>query len=317
MRRERAVRLGVARSTLYRRLARATIGESVQVWPRRIVRLHGVLALVLSAVVAAALLVMAPAPLALAGLPLAALYFWLATARFRRRRRLAREPFPERWRELLEARVPFYRRLDGAARERFETDVRIFLDEQRIYGVHGVEPSDEVRVLIAASAAMLGHGLPDWEWQNLRDVVVYPKAFDAEYDPHAGGGISGMVHAQGPILLSRRDLVHGFSRPKDGHNVALHELAHVMDFGDGVADGVPADIEWVATAPWIELVADRLRLMRRRAGEKPLRAYAAENEAELFAVAVEAFFEQPEKLAEKDPELFEMLARYFNQDPRS
>lgn len=266
--------------------------------------------------VAASLLVMASPPAALAGAAVAGLYFWTATARYRRRRRLCAEPFPERWRELLERRLPFYRRLGAPERARFEDDVRIFLSEQRIYGVHGARVDDDVRVLIAGSAAMLGHGLPDWEWTNLRDVVVYPKAFDAEYDPHAGGGISGMVHAQGPILLSRRDLVHGFRRPKDGHNVALHELAHVMDFADGRADGVPGDIEWVATAPWIELVADRLRAMRRENGDKPLRNYAAENEAELFAVAVEAFFEQPAELAEKDPELYEMLVRYFNQDPR-
>lgn len=288
----------------------------MRAWPRRIVRLHAVLALLLGAVIALALLAMAPPLAALAGPAIGIGYFLIATKRFRRRKALVSEPFPARWRELLERRVPFYRRLDADARARFEADVRIFVAEQRIYGVHGATVDDDVRLLVAASAAMLGHGLPDWEWTNLRDIVVYPKAFDAEYNPHGGGGIAGMVHAQGPILLSRSDLSHGFSRPKDGHNVALHELAHVMDFGDGVADGVPADIDWVASAPWIETVADRLRLMRRKRGDKPLRAYAGQNEAELFAVAVEAFFEQPDKLAAKDPELFALLAEYFNQDPR-
>jgi MtfA peptidase len=288
----------------------------VLAWPRRIVRLHAVLAVVLALVVALALLAMAPPVAALAGPALGAAYFFVATRRFRRRKALLTQPFEARWRELLERRVPFYARLDDAGRARFEDDVRIFLAEQRIYGVHGAAVDEDVRLLVAASAAMLGHGLPDWEWTNLRDVVVYPKAFDDEYNPHVGGGIAGMVHAQGPILLSRRDLVHGFSRPKDGHNVALHELAHVMDFADGHADGVPADIEWVASAPWIETVADRLRLMRKKRGDKPLRAYAGVNEAELFAVAVEAFFEQPDRLADKDPELFGMLAEYFNQDPR-
>lgn len=285
-------------------------------WPRRVIRLHAVLSVVLAAALALALLAMAPPAFALAGPLLGASYFFVSTARFRRRKRLLSTPFPEAWRTTLERRVPYYDKLHADGRARFEDDVRIFLAEQRIYGVHGAEVNDEARLLVAASAAMLCHGLPDWEWASLRDVVVYPKAFDADYNPHGGGAIAGMVHAQGPILLSRRDLVHGFTRPKDGHNVALHELAHVMDFGDGHADGVPADIEWVASAPWIELVADRLRVMRARRGEKPLRAYAGENEAELFAVAVEAFFEQPERLAEKDAELFEMLAAYFNQDPR-
>jgi Mlc titration factor MtfA (ptsG expression regulator) len=288
----------------------------VQAWPRRIIRLHAAGAFALAGVIALALLVMAPPLAALAGPLVGVVYFALATRRFRRRRALLASPFPESWRALLERRVPFYRRLSGDGRARFEDDVRIFLAEQRIYGVHGAAVDDEVRLLIAASAAMLGHGLPEWEWTNLRDVVVYPKAFDDDYNPHAGGGIAGMVHAQGPILLSRSDLSHGFSRPKDGHNVALHELAHVMDFADGRADGVPADVDWVASAPWIETIADRLRQMRRKRGDKPLRAYAGQNEAELFAVAVEAFFEQPERLSEKDPELYALLAEYLNQDPR-
>ncbi len=41
---------------------------------------------------------------------------------------------------------------------------------------------------------------------------------------------------------------------------------------------------------------------------------AGTNEAELFAVAVEAFFEQPNKLEKRDPELYSMLREYFNQD---
>ena len=76
---------------------------------------------------------------------------------------------------------------------------------------------------------MLGHGMPDWEWPSLRDIVVYPRSFDFEHRDGRLGDIAGMVHAQGPILFSRRDLKHGFKKPNDGHNVALHELAHVME----------------------------------------------------------------------------------------
>jgi hypothetical protein len=39
------------------------------------------------------------------------------------------------------------------------------------------------------------------------------------------------------------------------------------------------------------------------------------NEAELFAVATEAFFERPRELARKHPELYAMLADAYGQDP--
>ena len=235
-----------------------------------------------------------------------------------RRRALAQEPFPQEWRKVLERRIPYYEMLDEAGRRRFEFDIQVFLSEQTIYAPAnggGMAPVDDsVRVMIAASAAMLLHGRPDLEWPTVRDIIVYPTKFDDNYTI-GEGNIAGMVHAQGPVLISKKDLVHGFRRAHDGHNVALHELAHVLDFGTGSADGLPSGLEFVAAAPWVEVVADRLKTVRRRKYRHVLRDYAGTNEAELFAVAVEAFFEQPNKLKKRDPELYSMLRDYFNQDP--
>ena len=66
---------------------------------------------------------------------------------------------------------------------------------------------------------MLSNGLPDWEWPRVRDIVVYPRAFDADYDAEGAEEIAGMVHLRGPVLFSQRDLKHGFSKPRDGLNV--------------------------------------------------------------------------------------------------
>jgi Mlc titration factor MtfA (ptsG expression regulator) len=251
-------------------------------------------------------------------LAVGAAVFVLLTRRYFRRRRLAREPFPAAWRERLESCVAFYRRLDDAGKRRFERDVRFFMAEQRIYGERGAAVPDDAKLLVAASAAMLGHGMPTWEWPSVRDIVVYPGSFNEDYETSGHDRpITGMVHHQGPILFSGPELVHAFCTERDGANVGLHEMAHVMDFTDGRADGVPAGAEWVATAPWIEVVADRLRRVRRGQLRQVLRSYGGKNEAELFAVAVEAFFERPDTLATRDPQLFEMLAEYFNLDPRT
>jgi hypothetical protein len=287
----------------------------MQVWPRAVIATHRVAAAVL-AIAAAGLAVAVSGRwwAAALGALVGGAYYLAFTRRYRRRRELARAPFPAAQRELLERSVPYYRRLGDEAKRRFELDVAIFMSEQTVTGIAGRAPSDEARLLIAASAAMLTHGLPDFEWPRVRDIVVYPRSFDANYDAR-GGDIAGMVHLRGPILFSQRDLRHGFQAARDGHHVGVHEMAHVMDMLDGSADGIPGDLPWVATAPWIDVVARGLR--RVRAKHHPvLRAYAGTNEAELFAVAVEAFFERPDELAKRDRELFDMLARYFNQDPR-
>ncbi len=285
----------------------------MQAWPKKTVRVVATGAVAIALVLAAAAAVIV-SPQASAVGPIAGIALYpIFTLKHRTRRRLSREPFPQEWHACSERRVPFYARLDADGRRRFQDDVRIFLSEQRIFADHGAVIDDETRLLIASSAAMLAHGLPHWEWPNLRDIVVYPRAFDDKYSQSDHADVAGMVHAQGPILFSQRQLRMGFSK-LDGHNVGLHELAHVMDFEDGRADGVPGDLGWVATAPWVKMVKNRLARQRRRQGGV-LRAYAGTNEAELFAVAVENFFEKPKQLETKDPKLYRMLADYFRQDP--
>lgn len=243
--------------------------------------------------------------------------FGVATGRYRRRRRIVRGPFPEAWRAIVAGRMPWVAGLPEGLRRRFEDDVRIFLAEQRIVGAKGVIVDEATRVLIAASAARMTLGMPGFEWPTIRDIVVHPRSFDREYKASEEATIAGMVHAQGPILLSLRDLRQGLRRPADGHDVVLHELAHVIDLADGQADGVPAGAEWVASAPWGKVVADRLRKVRARRYRHVLRDYAGTDEAELFAVAVEVFFEQPGRLRARDGELYAMLVDYFGQDPEA
>jgi hypothetical protein len=295
--------------------------EPLQVWPRTKILIHLAVAstIALVGLLGAVFGTWSWVAAAIGPAGGAAWYAWMA-GRYHRRRALVAGPFPEPWRKILERRVGFYQALpeQSDARRRFEDDVRIFLAEQRIYGAGEgdarLEIDDETRLLIASSAAILGHGMPAFEWPHMRDIVVHPRAFDENYSNEGESNISGMVHVQGPILYSERDLKLGFRR-HDGHNVGLHELAHVLDLADGRADGVPVGAAWVSSAPWLDVVTDRLRKLRQDRYPHVLRDYAATNEAEFFAVAVETFFERPHKLQEKDPGLYEMLRDYFGQDP--
>lgn len=287
----------------------------MRAWPRQLVRFHYAAAVAVGVVVALGAAAVGGHPAgALLGVVVAAGYAGSATRRYRRRRALLEAPMDEAWRRILEQRVAYYRRLDEAGQARFENDVRIFLAEQNVTGAGEHEVDDATRILIAASAAMLTNGTPDFEWPNLRDIVVYPQAFDDDYHLSEDARVAGQVHRQGPIIYSARDLKLGFRR-EEGHNVGLHELAHVLDLQDGHADGIPVDADFTADAPWVGVVTDRLRRLR-KGRPSPLRDYGAINEAELFAVAVEAFFEKPDELARRDPELFDLLHDYFQQDPR-
>jgi LPXTG-motif cell wall-anchored protein len=238
----------------------------------------------------------------------------LAWALRKRRQAVAMDaPLSPLAQRTIETQVDFYQRLPPDERARFLREVKRFLFDQQITGPRGAPVPDDLKALVAASAVMLVFGRKGYAYERTRDIVIYDEAFDHEYREGADKPVLGMVHGSGPILFSARALRQGFANTKDGQNVGLHEFAHVLDFHSGDADGVPSLMPWSTVGPWVQQMhVETDRIEERRS---VLREYGATNEAELFAVATEAFFEKPRQLADKHPKLYAMLAQTYGQDP--
>lgn len=223
----------------------------------------------------------------------------------------ARKPFPPSWRRWIEANILLYRRLGPEARRRFERDVLFVMKEWQFEGVGSVEATDELRLAVAAGIAVLLMGRPRWEVSSGRSVLFYPDRFDEDYFEGDHGEYDGMAHHQGPVILSEKAVREGWAVARDGSNVVLHELAHVLEFDQLITHAAGG----YSLSEIQELV--RLEMSRARLGRSVLRRYAATNEAELFAVAVEVFFERPVALYVQHRELYDVLRALFNVDPRS
>lgn len=242
------------------------------------------------------------------------LVLWFGLRSTWRRWRVAQQSFPEEWRQWLRRYVPLYREFDKGARKRFERDIQFFLDEYRFEGVEGVEVTDELRLSVAAGAALLLHGRPNFELPGTRSVLFYPDRFDDDYfygDDHAD--YEGMVHEQGPIVLSAQATLDSWRVPTDGVNVVLHELAHLFDFENTGPDGIPSLMDPASERTWQDLV--RREMDRVEQGRSLLDPYAATAPSEFFAVAVETFFGRPHAMQRQHPELFSALSAFFNIDP--
>lgn len=212
--------------------------------------------------------------------------------------------------------LPYYRRLHPDEQARFREHVCWFLSEHRITGVD-VEVDDELRALIASSAVTLTFGLPGYEWESVREVLVYPSAFDRDLDVYDDGERVGEFSEQGPIIFSAPDLRDSWEG-EDGFNVGLHEFAHQLDYhGGGELDGVPAHLGTPAmNSQWEAFLRDHLRDPRRnRKLFQLLEDGAWEDGAELFAHLTEIFFELPDTLEPIAPEAYRMLCALYRQDP--
>ncbi|PSQ97299.1 MAG: hypothetical protein BRD55_03175 [Bacteroidetes bacterium SW_9_63_38] len=232
-----------------------------------------------------------------------------------RRWRTARTPMPSQWRAWLRRHIPLYDQFSPTARARFERDVRFAMDEYTFEGVDDVVVTDPLRLSVAAGIALLLHGRPSWELPGYRSVLFYPGRFNDAYYESRDAAYDGMVHEQGPILLAAPSVRRSWADPADADNVVLHELAHLFDFENEGPDGVPSLVAAASATSWQALVRREMRRVRH--GDSMLRSYAAEAPSEFFAVAVEAFFEQPGRMARRHEALFVALTAFFHLDPRT
>ena len=106
---------------------------------------------------------------------------------------------------------------------------------------------------------------------------------------------------------------NGFRNETDKKNTAIHEFVHLIDKSDGVIDGVPELLLSKQYAiPWIDLIKQEIDKIYE--GRSDINPYGATNKSEFFAVISEYFFERPQLLQSKHPELYEMLEMIFRID---
>ncbi len=245
----------------------------------------------------------------------------------RRRRQLRSQQFPEPWRRIIETNVSFFTRLSSPDRDELIGHLQVFLAEKHFEGCAGVEITDEIRLTIASQACLLLlHRKTDY-FPFLITILVYPTTYLAEENRHLHGEVwqEGAMPRSGEtgrllntMVLAWDAVQYGAADASDGKNVVLHEFAHQLDFENHATDGTPALETRQQQLTWAQVM--RTEFASLRAADVTgiptlLDTYGATNPAEFFAVAVEAFFEQPYALKTQHPRLYSELQQFFRQDP--
>jgi MtfA peptidase len=234
---------------------------------------------------------------------------------------------PGGWRPLIEEGVPLTRKLTGKEWDRLLGLVSRFVRDKNFEGVKGLVITEEMKVIVAAQACLLLLALDMGPFPEVRSIILYPGTFvpkvpgqnghvglepESEPVPLLGESLRGV------IVLSWENVQQGLGQPGDGHNVVLHEFAHQLDQEDGYVDGIPLLEAPSSTRVWARVLRDRFEELRRKTldGEDDLLSgYGATNRAEFFAVATEAFFEQPVEMRDRYPDLYRELKGFYRQDP--
>ena len=226
------------------------------------------------------------------------------------------KPFPENFKTILNKEVVFYKNLNTEDKSIFEFKIHEFLLNHRITGIE-CDLSIEDNLLVAASAVIPIFKIPNWNYSNLYDVLIYPDTFNQHHQVKGDNrntlGMVGTGYMEGKMILSIKALRHGFKNETDKNNTAIHEFVHLIDKLDGKIDGMPDILlDKQYAIPWIDLMEQKINEINKNKSD--IKRYGGTSKIEFFAVASEYFFERPKLMSKKHPILYKYLEDIFKHD---
>lgn len=220
-------------------------------------------------------------------------------------------------RSVIEDNVGLYDWVPEELRGPWEERILVFLESFPFTDMEDGPVTEEMRLLVAAEACLLIVKRPMSDYRHLQRIHLWKNK------------IKGMENALGTatqyeVNLSWAYLKKSISKARDGHNLTLHEFAHLIDFADdGIAQSIPVSPSSPDLKEWEPMVEEEhKRLMKVYGSGKnySIRAYGGYesikgDKPELFSCGTSAFFERSARLLRECPKVYQALKKFYGVDP--
>ena len=222
-------------------------------------------------------------------------------------------------RQIIRSNIGLYRWVPNELISPWEERIITFLESFHITFERKDEATEEMKILVAAEAALLIVKRPMSDYRHLRVVHLWQDQIDGQ------GNALGTANRH-EVNLSWQYLKMHIRKARDGHNLTLHEFAHLIDFADdGVAQSIPVALGTSCFDEWKKVVdVEHERLMKAYESGKnySIRAYGGYecikgNKPELFSCGTSAFFERGARLKRESPEIYDLFKKFYGIDPAS
>lgn len=212
--------------------------------------------------------------------------------------------------QILIDNFPFYNNLTGKQKSYFEHRVACFIKDKDFIGRDGFVITDEVMVLISATAVMLTFGFRDFYIALISKIVVYPDKFYSNTNKafHKGEFNPKLK----TLVLSWKDFKEGFDIDNDNLNLGIHEFTHAIHLNSIKERDISSTIFSDSFRELSKLLAEEEDLRNRLITSKYFRKYAFTNQFEFLAVAIENFIETPEDFKSEFPEIYGKVRQMLN-----
>jgi len=213
-------------------------------------------------------------------------------------------------RSILRENFEYYNLLSLKGKKEFFKRLIYFIKSKRFIGKEGLKITEEMLVLVGASAIQLTFGLQRYMIAHFKIIMMFPSTFHFRL---LNKDLKGGASPKGTLWLSWEAFQHGYDVPDDKRNLGLHEMAHALKLN--VLHGSNFDNTFASYIDeWDEVGTEEFEKMGDGASSF-LRKYGGTNRMEFFAVAVEHFFEAPAEFQKELPDIYNHLCVLLNQNP--
>ena len=184
------------------------------------------------------------------------------------------------------------------------------MDEYQFYPRSDFEVTQEMKLMIAASAVTLTFGFRNYRFKLLNKILIYPDLYvstatkrkhKGEYNPRLK-----------TLVFSWKDYLKGYEVNDDNINLGIHEFTHVIHINSYKAKDVNSMIFRNEYQQLKRMIQGDQNIKDKLVSSNYVRRYAFHNQYEFIAVLIENFIETPETFKVEFPEIYRRIKRMLN-----
>lgn len=219
-------------------------------------------------------------------------------------------PLDYRYRKILNRYFSYYHLLNSKEQKLFKQKLQYFIHIKQFIA-RDIKMTDEMKVLISACAVQLTFGFPKVMLSHFKRILIYPNDYYVTINrKYHKGAVKSRLQA---IVLSWKNFVQRYIEDNNGKNLGLHDMTHALQLENRIFNKKAGFLDNNTLDQWHQLAGKEIEKIRM--GQSTMfRNYGGTNQDGFFSIAVENFFEHPQKFNKLMPELFKLMTKLLRQN---
>ena len=211
---------------------------------------------------------------------------------------------------ILKNQFTFYKRLNTKHQKYFRHRVASFIRVKHFIGKEEFEVTEEVKVLVSATAIMLTFGFRDFIINVVKTILIYPQQYYSELNKEYHKGEFNVNLKT--LVLSWDNFLEGYKIEDDKLNLGIHEFSHAIHFNSIYQEDINSVIFIDTFNELRGMLSSNEKIRKDLVSSEYIRSYAFTNDFELLAVVIETFIETPITFRDQFPEVYVKVKQMLN-----